>query len=266
MKKRALVLSLLSLTFIAGCGENVFEGQEDKGSTEAEQFNISEKLDSGDYLAVLNDPNVTSTDYAAAAMGLAGLDPVDLIKAMNDAASGDGTSNDLSAVTALSIDPDALQYLQEAEDLLSSEQQAACSADPNSQECNDLSFQMTITSLTSTVTAMAQVGQENVPGFDATDGISDEEATTLGDYITNNTGAQVDTNGDGAGDTSLVDVVADDIANVINTLPNAGLGDTSDLSEVLTETTQGAGSINYDGIGEVTGTDISNYLTSVIGQ
>lgn len=265
MKKRALFLSLLSLIFIAGCGGNVFEGQEDKGSTEAKQFDISEKLDSGDYLAVLNDPNATATDYAAAAMGLAGFDPVDLIQAMNDAASGEGTSNDLSAVTALNINPYALQYLQEAEELLSSEQQAACFANSSSQECQDLSFQMTLTSLTSTITAMAQVGQENVFGFDATDGISEAEATTLGDYVTDNADVQVDTDGDGAGDTSLVAVVAGDIVNVIYALPNAGLGDTSDLKEVLTDATTGPEGIDPGGDG-VSPTDISNYLTSVIGQ
>lgn len=266
MKKLALLLSLLSVVFIAGCGENIFEGQEDKNTTEAERFDISDDLDSGNYLSVLNNPDATATEYAEAAMGLAGLDPVGLVKAMNDMAESND-ENDLSAVTSLSINPDALQYLQEAEDMLSSEQQAACAADPNSQECHDLSFQMTLTSLTSTITALAQVGQENVSGFDATDGgISDAEATALGNYIAANTAVQVDTNGDDTADTSLVTIIDSDVTNVVTTLPNSGLGADSDLYQVLSETTQGLWSLNYDDTGSVSPTDISNYLTNVLGQ
>lgn len=265
MKKLALLLSLLSVVFIAGCGENIFEGQEDKNTTEAERFDISDDLDSGNYLSVLNNPDATATEYAEAAMGLAGLDPVSLIQAMNDIAET-GNQNDLGAITSLPINPDALQYLQEAEDMLSSEQQAACSADPNSQECHDLSFQMTLTSLTSTIAAVAQVGQENVSGFNATDGISETEATNLGNYIAGTPTAEVDANGDGTADTSLVTILDSDVTNVVSTLPNSGLGADSDLYQVLSETTQGQGSLNYDGTGSVSSTDISNYLTTVLGQ
>lgn len=268
MNKQALLLSLLSLCLIAGCGENIFEEQESKGTTEAQQFNISSNLDSGNYQAVLNDPDATATEYAEAAMGLAGLDPVGLIKAMNDAAAAD-SSNDLSTVTSLAINPDALDELQTAEDKLS-EELTANPTDP------DLNFQMTLTSVTSTITALAQVGQNNnisytdstgqTQTFDATDGISELEATALGNYIVSNPTVQVDTDGDGVADTSLVTVIAEDVANVVNTLPNANLGTGSDLNTVLTETTQGANSIDYDGNGTVSATDISNYLTQILGK
>ena len=260
MKKRALFLSLLSLAFIAGCGENSFKGQEDKNSTEAKQFDISAQLDTGNYEAVINDPNATATDYAAAAMGEAGLDPVSLIQAMNDISTDPNiTENDLGPVTSIPISPTALDELQTAKDKLATE----LAANPTAP---DLNFQMTLTSLTSTLTALAQVGTENsVTGFDPSDGISSTEADALGNYIAANTTVQVDTDGDGSADTSLVTIIAEDVANIVNTLPNANLGTGSDLNTVLTDATQGLGSINYDGAGTVSATDIANYLNLVLG-
>lgn len=290
MKKRALFLSLLSLAFIAGCGENSFEGQEDKNTPEAKQFDISQALDTGDYATVLNDPNASATDYAAAAMGEAGLDPVSLIQAMNEVSRcaqtptpsdcTTTTTDDLGTVTNLPLDPAALDELQTAKDKLATEL-AANPTDP------DLNFQMTLTSLTSTLTALAQVGQTNsgsiTGGFDPTDGISTTEATNLATYITNNitqfsdpTVKQVDTNGDGTADTSLVDLLAGDVANVVTTLPDAGLGAGSDLNTVLNDATNTNTGLNYgcatDASGNclttdtVTATDISNYLNCVLGS
>lgn len=285
MKKQTLLLSLLSMVFIAGCGENIFKGQEDKSSTEAKQFDISEKLDSGDYQAVLNDPNATATDYAAAAMGLAGLDPVDLIKAMNDAATG-ATSGDLGPVTSLALDPAALDELQTAKDKLAAEL-AANPTDP------DLNFQMTLTSLTSTLTALAQVGEANtltytdpvdsqVKTFDSSNGISTEEADALGAFLAvpanQNVTVNADVNGDGVinSNDTLVALIANDVANIVNTLPNANLGTGSDLNTVLSDATNTPEGLNYgcatDTSGNclttdtVTATDISNYLTKVLGQ
>lgn len=270
MKKRALFLSLLSLAFIAGCGENSFKGQEDKNSTEAKQFDVSAQLDEGNYEEILAHPDeVNATDYAAAAMGEAGLDPVSLIQAMNEVSRcaqtptppdcTTTTTDDLGSVTSIPITSTALDELQTAKDKLTAEL-AANPTDP------DLNFQMTLTSLTSTLTALAQVGVENnVSGFDPSDGISPTEADTLATYIAANPTAQVDTDGDGALDTSLVTIIAEDVANVVTYLPNANLGTGSDLNTVLTDATQGTGSINYDGTGTVSATDISNYLNIVLG-
>lgn len=269
MKK---ILGMLAvLLIVSGCGSNVFQGVENKNSTEATAMDVSLKLDSGDYQWILDNPDkVNATDYAAAAMGKAGLDPTNLMQALNDIASGSSTSqNDLSAVTSLAIDPSALSYLQDAMSKLQTELDAN-PTDP------DLNFQMTLTSLTSAVTAMAQVGQNNAvtytdsngntQTFDATNGISTEEAEALGSYIVSDPSVQVDTTGDGSLDTSLVTLVATDVTTVIDTLPNANLGTDSDLNTVLTDVTQGTGSLNYDGSGSVSATDISSYLTVVLGQ
>lgn len=284
MKKRALFLSLLSLTFIAGCGENAFKGQEDKNSTEAQQFDRVADLNSGNYEAVLSDPNATASEYAAAALGQAGLDPVKLMDSITqitqDADAGTGTQNDIGAITEIiAIDPAALTYLQEAKDKL---QQEIAATDPADPSYADLNFQLALTSLTSTVTALAQVGENSLGlgSFDASNGIDATEADALGQFLSNpanqNVTVTVDVNGDNivnASDT-LISLIANDVANLVDiavndraNLDDETTGTTNDINAVLTEVTQGTGSLNYDGSidGIVSGTDISNYLTNVLG-
>lgn len=262
--RQGFYLFLIILAFVfSGCGTNVFEGIESKDTEEANAFDVSKKLDSGDYKWILDNPDkVNATDYAAAAMGYAGLDSDSLITALNDMADEE-KNNNLSAVTSLSIKPDALPYLQEAKKKLENE----LLANPEDPELN---FQMVLTSLTSTITALAQVGQDSVGGFDSTDGISNSEAVALGNYIVTYPGVNVnvDTNNDGlvnANDT-LVSLVAGDVSSIETCLPKAQLGSESALNEVLQETTQGEDSIDYNGDGTVTAPDISNYLISILGQ
>ena len=260
---RILILLITIILFItAGCGGNFFEGLENKNSSEAKEIDISKKLDSGDYDAILNNPNASALDYAAAAMGAAGLNPADLLDALNNMAEQSST-NDLSSVVSISINPEFLDELQSAKEKL--EDEMDCENNPDGAKCLDpnLNFQLVMTSLTSTVTAIAQVGGD--ASVDTSDGISETEAVNISNYLVANPGAQVDTDGDNAPDTSLALVIANDMVDVGGSLPNADLGTDSDLNEVLTETTQGEGSINYDGQGDVTETDVSNYLQCVLG-
>ena len=260
---RILILLITIILFItAGCGGNFFEGLENKNSSEAKEIDISKKLDSGDYDGILNNPDANALDYAAAAMGAAGLNPADLIDALNNIAKQSST-NDLSSVMSISINPEFLDELQSAKEKL--EDEMDCENNPDGAKCLDpnLNFQLVMTSLTSTVTAIAQVGGD--ASVDTSDGISETEAVNISNYLVANPGAQVDTDGDNAPDTSLALVIANDMVDVGGSLPNADLGTDSDLSEVLTETTQGEGSINYDGQGDVTETDVSNYLQCVLG-
>jgi len=260
---RILILLITIILFItAGCGGNFFEGLENKNSSEAKEIDISKKLDSGDYDGILNNPDANALDYAAAAMGAAGLNPADLIDALNNIAKQSST-NDLSSVMSISINPEFLDELQSAKEKL--EDEMDCENNPDGAKCLDpnLNFQLVMTSLTSTVTAIAQVGGD--ASVDTSDGISETEAVNISNYLVANPGAQVDTDGDNAPDTSLALVIANDMVDVGGSLPNADLGTDSDLNEVLTETTQGEGSINYDGQGDVTETDVSNYLQCVLG-
>src|SRR3989304_5448640 len=120
MKKGFLIL--VALLVAAGCGTNMFEGMEDKNTTEATASEVTMKLDSGDYDWVLaNADKANATDYAAAAMGAAGLNPTELINALNDIAEETGTKNDIGAVTSISFDTSALSALQTAKGKLSDE-------------------------------------------------------------------------------------------------------------------------------------------------
>lgn len=255
-KIKGLFMAFLIISaFLAGCGTNAFQSMDDKNSTEAEALETTKKLDSRNYDAILADPDsANATDYAAAAMGAAGLDPVDLISTLTDIADS-VNKNDLSAITALSLNPDALADLQTAKGKL----EAELANDPTNP---DLNFQMVMTSLTSTITAIAQLG--DTTGITVTDGINSTEAVTLATSI--NPTVQVDTNGDGLADTSLVTLIANDVVNVGESLPNADLGTNSELNNVLTDTTTGSGSINYDGTGSVSDQDVTNYLKCVIGS
>lgn len=262
MKKQVLLLCALSLFLAVGCGE-------DKGSAEAKRFETAKNLDSGNYQAVLSDPNANATDFAAAAMVAAGLDPVDLVKQLNTTASTTAgtTSGDLGAVTQIPIAPENLSYLVDAEKKLNAEIQAKCAgmtATTITQECKDLNFQQTVTSLTTTITALAQVGQTNsasIPGgFNPADGISQAEATALATYITNNPNATVNA---GTSTPTLVAIVAADVATIAGTTGTNGSLALSGLGGSELETTLNSISTDINGgAGTVTPTDITNYLNT----
>lgn len=263
MKK--IFLILMPLLIVAGCGSNIFEGMDNKSSKAANALDVTKKLDNRNYDAILNDPNANALDYAAAAMGKAGLDPVELINKLNDLASGT-VNNDLSSIASLNLNPDALGALQTAKNKLNE----ALAANPDDA---DLNFQMVVTSVTSTLTTIAKVG-ENLPGVDVTDGISDLEAQTIANNITSATTVG-DVNGDGQTD-NAVTLIANDIVDVVDSLPKTNLGANSELNTVLTDVATSPTGINYGCTTDVNGkcissdtvtdTDISNYLKNTFGS
>ncbi|MDP2167398.1 MAG: hypothetical protein Q8J64_03590 [Thermodesulfovibrionales bacterium] len=258
----AVIIPALLLT-LSGCGSNMYEGLDDKDTKEARQLEVVKHLDSGDYQWLLDRPSeVSATDYSAAAMGLAGLKPTELIKSLNNMSTG--IKNDLSPVAALSINPDALGYLVEAKKKLIAER-ASKPDDP------ELNFQLTMTSLVSSLTALAQVGIANVAGFNPRDGISQSEAATLGNFVAANpnAGVNADVDGDGSitGADTLVVLVANDVTAINAALPKSQLGSGSDMSQVLTSVTGSLDAPNgvSDGPG-VTAGDISSYLKNIFGK
>ena len=255
MNKQVLLLYALALFLAVGCGE-------DKNSSEAKNFETSKNLDSGNYQAVLDDPNANATDYAAAAMAMVGLDPVDLVKKLNETATT-GATGDLGAVTELQIYPENLKYLTIAKDKLKDEIDVKCAGmtpDTASQECKDLNFQQTVTSLTNTVTALAQVGQTYsasiVGGFNATDGISQGEASALATFLTNKyTGTGSVTVDVGTGTPQdIISVVTKDIVTLVSEDATAIVGTTG--------TVNGSdSSLAMSGLG---GSDLQNTINSSI--
>lgn len=271
MKKWFLLMVFMSFVFIGGCGSgNMFEGQEGKLTAEAKKFATSSALDSGDYASVLSDPNANPTDYAAAAMGAAGLDPVKLIQTLNDVASGTNQTDLSAVVSSIKIDTTKLDELQTAKDKL----KEALKNDPDN---SDLKLQVALTSLTSTLTAVAQVGENlGVANLDLSDGLSETEAAAIGTSIGSIPTADlatklvVDTTGTGSASTLLTDVVSDDVSNIVNNLDALPSG--SDLRTVLNDSMQGTDGLNKDGSKNAEGnptisaTEISSYYSNILGK
>lgn len=208
---------------LMGCSGNLFSGTEDKNTVEAKAFDVSQKLDKGDYASILSMPagSVNPLDYAAAAMGSAGLSPTTLIDALNNignsSSSGGGVSNssDMSSMTGLPITPSSVQYIDTAVTGLND----AIASNPTDPELN---FQLTLTSLVGTISSLGQVGQTyagisgyapkvtiqvftgtGLVGFDPLNGIDNTEAAQLANFIKDvyisklhNTGSFVDNNAD----------------------------------------------------------------------
>ncbi|HLA47841.1 MAG: hypothetical protein A3I04_02605 [Nitrospinae bacterium RIFCSPLOWO2_02_FULL_39_110] len=271
MKKWFLLMVSLILVSTGGCGSgNMFEGQEGKLTAEAKKFATSAALDSGDYASILSDPsNANPTDYAAAAMGAAGLDPVKLIQTLNDVASGTNKTDLSAVVSSIKIDTSALDELKTAKDKL----KEALVTDPDN---SDLKLQIALTSLTSTLTAVAQVGENlGVANLDLSDGISETEAAAIGTKIGSIPTADLATsllvNTTGTGNTTLLtDVVSDDVSNIVNNLDALPSG--SELRTVLNDSMQGTDGLNKDGSKDTKGnptisaTEISSYYSNILGK
>ncbi|MEK6545639.1 MAG: hypothetical protein AABZ28_03810 [Nitrospinota bacterium] len=272
MKKWFLLMVSLTFGFIGGCGSgNMFEGQEGKLTAEAKKFATSSALDSGDYASILSDPsNANPIDYAAAAMGAAGLDPVKLIQTLTDVASGTNKTDLSAVVNSIKIDTNALDELQTAKDKL----KEALVTDPDN---SDLKLQVALTSLTSTLTAVAQVGENlGVANLDLSDGLSETEAAAIGTKIGSiptadlATSLVVNTTGTGSPATLLTDVVSDDVSNIVNNLDALPSG--SNLRTVLNDSMQGEQGLNKDGSKDTKGnptisaTEISSYYSNILGK
>lgn len=272
MKKWFLLMVSLTLVSTGGCGSgNMFEGQEGKLTAEAKKFATSAALDSGDYASILSDPsNANPTDYAAAAMGAAGLDPVKLIQTLNDVASGTNKTDLSAVVSSIKIDTTKLDELQTAKDKL----KEALVTDPDNK---DLKLQIALTSLTSTLTAVAQVGENlDVANLDLSDGLSETEAAAIGTKIGSiptadlATSLVVNTTGTGSASTLLTDVVSDDVSNIVNNLEALPSG--SELRTVLNDSMQGTDGLNKDGSKDAKGnptisaTEISSYYSNILGK
>ncbi len=269
MKKTFLYSSLLIVLLATlGCGQNMLEGVEDKGSGDAKQYAALKSLDSGDFQTVLSACDAGTADpldCSAAALGAAGLDPLEVARQLNDLIGNTtvGATGDISVIGDLDgLNPSYLDEIHDANVQLAQE----CE---NTQD-QDVCSQLVVTSIAEVVMAIAQVGEKN--GITVSDGIditggAGSDANLIADIISNDPTVKVDTDGDGTLDTTLLSVIATDASYIIdhiNDSPFAGTG----FGDVIEEQVVAIGGTDC-GTGSttcVTATELDIYLGTTYGS
>src|SRR3989304_5208815 len=141
MKKTFLYSSLLIVLLATlGCGQNMLEGVEDKESGDAQQYAALKSLDSGDFQAVLSACDAGTADpldCSAAALGAAGLDPLEVARQLNNLIDSAATG-DISAIGTLSgLNPSYLDEIHASNVTL----EKKCT-DPNDPDAEDACSQL----------------------------------------------------------------------------------------------------------------------------
>ncbi|MBI5755958.1 MAG: hypothetical protein HZA12_03450 [Nitrospirae bacterium] len=264
------LLLFLALSFI-GCGQNIFEGIEDKGSGGAKQYAALKSLDSGDWPSVLEQCDLGTAnplDCSAAALGAAGLDPIDVAKKLNNLIDtlGTATTGDISAIGTLpNIDPSYLDEIHDANVQLDTE----CKDNGDEDACS----QLVVTAIAEVVIAIAQVG-ESLPGVDLSDGIDAVEAEIIADAIS--TGSTVDIDGDGTA-TPVETVIETSALYIINNINASPFGDpdgdgiaNTELGQVIEDQVQAMGgadcAVDSATTCEVTAAELESYLDTTYGS
>ncbi len=272
MKKTLLYSSLIIILLTAaGCGQNVLKGMEDKESDSAQRYAALKSLDSGDFQGVLSACDTGTADpldCSAAALGAAGLDPLDVARQLNDLIDSAATG-DISGIASLAgLDPSYLDEIHDANAGLSEE----CESTGNDDVCS----QLVVTAVAEVVIAIAQVGADN--GITVDDGISAAEADIIAGLLTDTTTVSVDTNGDGTPeDTPVIDVIETDALYIINNINDSPFGDTdgdgtadTELGQVIEdqiETIGGADcSVGSSAPCTVTAAELESYLQNQYGS
>lgn len=264
--KKSFGAALIALTILTGCGSNMLEFAADKNSEAAKREAAQILIDSGDYdaaLAVLSstcpDFTCTSADdaqqLAAAYMGAAGLDVLDLIQSAdeNSGSSSDGT--DFTAISELlpDITPENFTKIDSAVTILSN------ISDPT----DDQLLQLSIAQLTAAVMAVGLAGGE---GFDSNGiPISCGGDCSIGSNATDITGTTL-TLADST--TALVgayvaDAITDSVNNVgaITSLADSDLSDQiNDLAFDMQNSGSSCSTSGGTPTGSVDPTDIDTYL------
>lgn len=251
MKRHFFVI--ICLLIIAGCGTNAFDGLDDKDTDEAIQAQIIKDLDEGRYLDVLRNPNANDLDYSAAAMGLAGLNTTNLLRAISIISDAGANNNDISPITGLPLNPDVLKVLDPGgsglDVLRESRDRLLNSATIDAVRA----FQIVMLSLVD-IAANIGAGVEDLLGLGkASDGISSGEAGDLGNPLDPTAVAIID---------AFVGRVDIDIKDINTHRQTAGLG-TGPVALALISIVN---EIDADGNGTVTRAEIQAYLQNILGN
>ncbi len=233
------IFLLILAVLITGCGGNIFEGLENKDTTKGIDFQISRDVDAENWEDVLNNPDASAMEYSAAAMGLAGFNIEEVVNALADV-NDSSTTNDLGPFANIPLNPDALDELAIAKAKLISDLEKNPS-DP------DLSYQLVMVSLVDAATQLAYGIQKN--GGDISTGITTQDAKALAENT-----VVID---------EIVGAVAEDVKNVIDNIVIAGFSaDVTDEINLIVSGDANSSGINYDGQGEVSAQDLTNYLAN----
>ena len=264
VNKKTFGVALIALVILAGCGSNMLEFAADKNSEAAKREAGQMLIDSGDYDAAIAllaaaCPNFTcdsdaAQQLAAAYMGGAGLDVLDLIKSADENSGSVVDGSDFTVISEMlpDITSENFTKIDSAVELLSN----------ISNPTDDQLLQLSIAQLTAAVIA---VGQAGTGGYDS-DGVPNScsgscdladaqaitgEAITLADGTVTTVGAYV------------AAAINDSVTNV-SSITSLADSDMSDQINDLSADIQASGSScsNTGGTpsGSVTATDIDNYL------
>ena len=256
------------LLLLAGCGTNMLEFASDKNSAAATKENAQILIDSGDYgaaIAILAAfcPSLQcaseedAKQLAAAYMGEAGLDVLDLIKNAETSADTNSDGSDFTLISSLlpSVNTTNFTNIDNAVQLLNN----------TSDRSDEAELQLAIAQLTSATIAIGLSGG----GYDAATG----EPISCGgdgcdagetDFITD--GITLAPNGEVLG-TYVVDSINSAITS-INSISSLATTDISDQMNNLAFDIQNSGggcsSTGGTPIGDVTTADLENYITNCL--
>lgn len=260
--KNKFYAAITALLLLAGCGSNMLEFASDKNSTAAVKESAQILIDSGDYgaaiaLLVSFCPNLQcaseddAKQLAAAYMGAAGLDVLDLIKNAEASASDSGDGSDFTLISTLLPTVNAANFtnIDNAVQLLNN----------TSNRSDEAELQLAIANLTSAIIAIGVSGggydDDGEPLSCGGDGCDAGEITAI-------TGG---TTPGGGIDVGVYTVAA--INNAVTSINSIASTSNSDISEQINNLAfdmqnSGAGCSSTGGTptGPVTTADLDNYL------
>lgn len=264
--KKTFGALLVALTLLTGCGSNMLEFVADKNSAAATREAAQILIDSGDYDAAISllaaaCPNFTCTNeddaqqLAAAYMGAAGLDVLDLIASADTNSDSSNNGTDFTAISELlpAITADNFTKIDSAIELLSN----------ISNPTDDQLLQLSISQLTAAVMA---VGLAGGGGFDS-NGVplscsGDCSSGTNATDITGTTITTADGSTPNVGDYAA-GVITDSVNNVsgITSLADSDMSDqVNDLAFDMQNSGSSCSTTGGTPTGSVIGTDIDTYL------
>lgn len=264
--KNKFYAAIAALLLLAGCGSNMLEFASDKNSTAAVKENAQILIDSGDYgaaIALLESfcPNLqcaTEEDakqLAAAYMGEAGLDVLDLIKNAETSADTNSDGSDFTLISTLlpTVNTANFTNIDNAVQLLAN----------TSDRSDEAELQLAIANLTAAVIAIGVAGE----GYDDDTGLpvscgADCDAGEISAII------GTATPGGGVNVDVYTTAAINSAITAINSIASISGSDISEQINNLAFDMQNSGgacsSTGGTPTGPVTTADLENYLTNCL--